>query len=154
MGIHISSEGVWGQLAHNRVLLASAVAWAVAQGLKVLLGVHEEKRFNFKWFVGSGGMPSSHSALVTCMAVSVGLRYGFDSVFFAAVAVLAVIIMFDAQGVRRHSGKQAEALNKILDDIYAHRGIELEPLKELFGHTPVEVFAGALIGVLTAVLFH
>lgn len=148
-----SQHSVWEQLTHNRVLIASIISWAVAQTLKVILGVWEERRFNFKWFLGSGGMPSSHTALVVSAAVSVGIHYGFDSVLFAATAVFALIIMFDAQGIRRQSGQQAEALNKILDDIYAHRNVELEPLKELFGHTPLEVIAGALIGVLVALMF-
>ena len=151
--MYISQESVWDQLTHNRVLTASGVSWFVAHSCKVLIGVIEEKRFNFKWFVGSGGMPSSHTAFVMAAAVSIGIRYGYQSDLFAAVAVFAFVTMFDAQGVRRHSGKQAEALNRIFDDIYAHRELEWEPLKELFGHTPLEVIAGALIGIFTALLF-
>jgi len=148
-----SSKSFWYEIAHNRVLVASTVAWAIAQTIKVLIGVTEERRFNFKWFIESGGMPSAHTAFVVSAATSVGIYEGFHSAIFASVTVFALIIMFDAQGVRRHSGKQAETLNKILDDIYAHRNIELEPLKELFGHTPVEVIAGAVLGILAAMAF-
>jgi uncharacterized protein len=150
--IQNAEENLWGQLVSNRVLLASVTGWAVAQFLKVLLGIITERRFNFKWFVGSGGMPSSHAATVMALAVAVGLTYNFASPYFAITAIFAFIIMFDAQGVRRQSGKQAEALNHILDDLHAQRGIKPEPLKELFGHTPVEVMAGAIIGVLMAFL--
>lgn len=150
--MQISSEGFWGQIGQNRVLLAGFVAWATAQSIKVLLGVLRERRFNFRWFVGSGGMPSSHAALVTAAAVAMGQSSGFSSGIFAAFAIFAFIIMFDAQGVRRQSGKQAEALNRILDDVYAQRGLKWEPLAELFGHTPVQVIAGALIGVFVSLL--
>ena len=149
----LSSDSVWSQIAHNRVIFVSVAAWAAAQSLKVLLGVIRERRFNFKWFVGSGGMPSSHAAFVTASTVCVGITYGFDSVIFAACLVFSFIILFDAQGVRRQSGRQAGALNHILDDVYAQRGLKLEPVMELLGHTPVEVLAGACIGTLFAVGF-
>ncbi len=151
--MYISGKSVWNQLTHNHILLTSGVAWLVAQSVKVLIGIIEERRFNFKWFVGSGGMPSSHTAFVMAAAVAVGIRYGYQSDLFAIIAVFAFITMFDAQGVRRHSGKQAAALNRILDDIYEHRGFEWEPMKELFGHTPLEVIAGALIGIFVALIF-
>ncbi len=117
----------------------------------MVLGFIEEKRFNFKWFIGSGGMPSSHAALVMSVAVAVGLSEGFGTPVFALALTFALVTMFDAQGVRRQSGHQAEALNKMLDDIYSQRGIQEAPLKELFGHTPVEVMAGAALGIVVAV---
>ncbi len=152
MGMDESSILV--QLGRNKVLLAAFTAWAVAQALKVLRGVLTEKRFNFKWFLRSGGMPSSHVALSICLTTTIGLEYGFSSGFFAMSLGFAVITMFDAQGVRRHSGKQATLLNKILDDIYAHKGVEETKVKELLGHTPVEVFAGGALGIVIALLFY
>jgi acid phosphatase family membrane protein YuiD len=134
-------------------ILIIFIAWLTAQSLKVLIGVFKEKRFNFKWFVGTGGMPSSHAAFVSALATSVGLEVGFTSPSFAIAFVFAVVVLFDAQGVRRASGEQAEALNKILDDIYRKRGIKEERLKELLGHTPIEVLAGIAIGVLVALFF-
>ena len=148
------SNSVIGQLGRNKIFISTASAWAIAQSIKVALGVIREKRFNFKWFVGSGGMPSSHAALATCLTVSMGLYYGFDSGLFAMALGFAVTTMFDAQGVRRQSGHQAEALNKILEDIYEHKGLQEARLKELFGHTPVEVFAGCALGVFVALLFY
>ena len=134
--------------------MSTASAWAIAQVMKVLIGVIREKRFNFKWFVRSGGMPSSHVALSISLTTSIGLYYGFDSGLFAMALGFAVITMFDAQGIRRHSGKQAEALNRILDDIYSHKGLQEAPLKQLLGHTPIEVYAGGLVGIIVAVLFY
>lgn len=138
-------------IVKNPVVVTGFVAWFLAQSMKVVLGFIEERRFNFKWFVGSGGMPSSHAALVMSVAVAVGLSEGFSTPLFALGLTFALVTMFDAQGVRRQSGQQAEALNKMLDDIYSQRGIQEEPLKELFGHTPVEVLAGAVLGIVVAV---
>lgn len=144
----------FAQLARNTVLWATLTAWGTAQLLKVLIGVIRDKRFNFKWFLRSGGMPSSHVALSLCLTASIGLQYGFDTGLFAVSFGFAVITMFDAQGVRRHSGKQAALLNRILDDIYAHKGVEEAKVKELLGHTPVEVFAGGALGIAVALLFY
>lgn len=138
------------EIVKNPVVETGFAAWFLAQSLKVVLGFIEEKRFNFKWFLVSGGMPSSHAALVMSVAVAVGLNEGFGSPVFALALTFAFVTMFDAQGVRRQSGQQAEALNKMLDDIYSQRGIQEAPLKELFGHTPVEVLAGAVLGIVVA----
>ena len=135
------------------VLLTTLIAWLIAQSLKVLLGVLKEKRFNFKWFVGTGGMPSSHAAVVSALATSVGLTAGFASPHFAIALLFTVVVIFDAQGVRRASGKQAEILNRILDDIYWKKRIKEDRLKELLGHTPVEVLAGTALGIAIALFF-
>ena len=142
------------QWYRNRIFFSGFWSWVIAQTIRMLLGVMREKRFNFRWFVGSGGMPSSHAALVTGLTTSIGLYHGFDSGLFAMAFAFMVITMFDAQGVRRQSGHQAEALNKILDDLYANKGVQEERLKELFGHTPVQVFAGGLVGIVIALLFY
>ena len=97
-------------------------------------------------------MPSSHAALAAGLTTGIGILQGFDSGLFAMAFAFAVITMFDAQGVRRQSGHQAEALNKILEDLYAHKGLQEERLKQLFGHTPVEVFAGAFLGIIVALV--
>ncbi|HXV19042.1 MAG TPA: divergent PAP2 family protein [Candidatus Omnitrophota bacterium] len=145
-------DSILAQWYRNRIFFSGFWSWFIAQSLKVFLGVLQEHRFNFRWFVGSGGMPSSHAALASGLTTSVGMIHGFDSGLFAMAFAFAVITMFDAQGVRRQSGKQAEALNRILDDLAAQKGIQEQRLKELFGHTPVEVFAGAFIGILIAVI--
>ena len=147
-------DSVLAQWVQNKIFFAAFWSWVIAQLIKVFLGVMREKRFNFRWFVGSGGMPSSHAALATGLTTSTGLYYGFDSGLFAMAFAFTVITMFDAQGVRRQSGHQAEALNKIIDDLYANKGVQEERLKELFGHTPVEVFAGGFVGIVTALLLY
>ncbi len=149
-----NSESIIAQLSRNKIFIASITSWMTAQFLKVFLGVLRNRRFNFKWLISSGGMPSSHVALSMCLTTSIGLYYGFDSGLFAMALCFAVITMFDAQGVRWHSGKQAQALNRILEDIYANKGIQEEPLKQLLGHTPIEVYVGGALGVLIAVLFY
>ncbi|MFC1667479.1 divergent PAP2 family protein [Candidatus Omnitrophota bacterium] len=141
-------------LGENKMFLTVVLAWLVAQTIKVVIGVVREKRFNFKWFVGTGGMPSSHAATVSALAASVGFEFGFSSPFFAMIFFVAFIIMFDAQGVRRQSGRQAEILNNITEDIYLNKGIRQEKLIELLGHTPIQVFMGATIGVIVAIFYY
>lgn len=139
---------------HNHILSVTIVAWVFTQTLKVALGVIRERRFNFRWFIGTGGMPSSHAAGATALALSSGLELGFSSPVFALAFVFALVTMFDAQGVRRSAGKQAEILNKIMEDIYWQGRIKDEKLKELLGHTSVQVLAGATIGVLIALVLN
>lgn len=133
-----------------QVILTTFMAWFIAQTIKVVVGIIREKRFNFKWFVGTGGMPSSHSASVAALTTSVGLNSGLDSDIFVACLLFTVIVIFDAQGVRRATGQQAEILNKIIEDVYSHRQVPEERLKELWGHTPVEVFSGVALGIVVA----
>lgn len=147
-------KGFFLALSKNQIFLITLLAWLIAQSIKVTVGVIREKRFNFRWFTGTGGMPSSHAAGVTALATSVGLGYGFNSGLFAVTAIFALIIMFDAQGVRRHTGQQAEILNKIIEDIYFKRVFKEERLRELLGHTPVEVFIGAILGILLALALY
>lgn len=138
----------------NKILVITLTVWALAQCIKVLLGIIREKRFNFRWFIGTGGMPSSHAAGATALATTCGLQMGFDSVMFALAAVFALVTMFDAQGVRRSTGQQAEILNKIMEDIYWQGKIETDRLKELIGHTPTQVLMGSVIGCLLAVILY
>jgi uncharacterized protein len=149
-----NSDSFVAQLGRNRIFVATISSWFTAQVLKVVIGVLRDHRFNFKWLISSGGMPSSHAALAMCLTTSIGLYYGFDSGLFAMALGFAVITMFDAQGVRWHSGKQAQALNRILEDIYSKKGIQQAPLKQLIGHTPIEVIAGGALGVVLAILFY
>ena len=140
------------EFSRNYVVYSFALAWIFAQILKVISGIITEKRFNFMWFVGTGGMPSSHAAGVTALASSIGLYAGFDSPIFAIALLFAIVVLFDAQGVRRASGEQAQILNKILDDIYWKKRIQDDRLKELLGHTPVEILAGVAIGIFMSLL--
>lgn len=142
------------EFAKNYIFWTSASAWVIAQSVKVALGILREKRFNFRWFVGTGGMPSSHAAGASALATSVGITYGFDSAIFAVSLLFTLVVMFDAQGVRHASGKQAVILNKMLDDIYWKKKMDENRLKELLGHTPVQVFAGAILGILISLLLY
>ena len=142
------------EFGKNYIFWTSVAAWIIAQTIKVALGVFREKRFNFRWFVGTGGMPSSHAAGVSALATSVGVTYGFDSAMFAVTLLFTLIVLFDAQGVRHSAGRQAEILNKMLDDIYWKKKLDEEELKEFLGHTPVEVLAGAVLGILVSLLLY
>ncbi len=142
------------ELLRNKIFITTLSAWIIAQTIKVCIGVVSQRKFDFRWFVGTGGMPSSHAAGASCLATAVGLEYGFDSVYFALAASFAIVVMFDAQGVRRSSGKQAKILNKIMDDIYWQGRIKENQLRELIGHTPMEVIAGFLLGVIIAFLLY
>ena len=150
----ITLESAFRDIVHNRILVVTLSVWAIAQTVKVLLGVIREKRFNFRWFIGTGGMPSSHSAGVTAMATTIGLRDGFDSGLFAMAAVVALVIMFDAQGVRRSTGIQAGILNTIMDDIYWKGKIETKRLAEFIGHSPFQVLVGLLLGLFLAIILY
>ncbi|MCK9572446.1 MAG: divergent PAP2 family protein [Candidatus Omnitrophica bacterium] len=136
----------------NKILMTTISAWLIAQTIKVIIGIFRQKRFDFRWFIGSGGMPSSHAAGAACLATSIGKNCGFGSVYFALAFVFAIVVMFDAQGVRRSTGKQARILNKIMDDIYWQGKIQEIRLRELIGHTPVEVIMGFFLGVLIALI--
>lgn len=143
---------IFTQIIGNKIFMTTISAWVIAQTIKVTIGVIQEKKFDFRWFVGTGGMPSSHAAGASCLATAIGLEYGFNSVYFALAAAFAIVVMFDAQGVRRASGKQARILNKIMEDIYWQGRIQENRLRELIGHTPVEVIAGFLLGITIATL--
>ncbi len=136
----------------NKIFMTTLSAWVIAQTIKVTIGVINQRRFDFRWFVGTGGMPSSHAAGASCLATAIGMEYGFNTVYFALAASFAIVVMFDAQGVRRSSGRQASILNKIMDDIYWQGKIHEGRLRELIGHTPIEVIVGFLLGVSIALV--
>ena len=142
------------EFSKNYIFGTTVAAWVIAQLIKVLLGVFREKRFNFRWFVGTGGMPSSHAAGVSALSTSIGISYGFDSALFAVTLVFTLIVLFDAQGVRFSTGKMAEVLNKMLDDIYWKKRLDDKQLKEFLGHTPIEVFAGIALGIVVSLLLY
>lgn len=135
-----------------RGFAAVALAWFVAQATKVIRDYLKNRRLNVKSFMDTGGMPSSHTASVAALATVVGLYYGFDSIPFLIVLLFTVITMFDAAGVRRSVGRQAQILNRMICDLEHHQEITNERVKELLGHTPTQVFAGALLGVVIALI--
>lgn len=147
---HYFSHNIFKELSVNRVFIATVLAWVITQTIKVTSAVIRTKKFDFKWFIGTGGMPSSHAAGASALAVAAGIDLGFDSAIFALAFVFALVTMFDAQGVRRSAGKQAEILNKVMDDMYWKGRIEEKRLAELLGHTPFEVIIGSILGIAIA----
>lgn len=136
-------------------LLAGCLAAIVAQILKFIFYTILNRKIDFRVFTTTGGMPSSHSAGVVALSTAIGIQSGFMSQIFAVSMGFAFVVMYDAAGIRRASGKMAVCLNKIMDDFYKHDiNAAGTKLKELLGHTPVEVFCGAILGVLFAFYFH
>jgi acid phosphatase family membrane protein YuiD len=138
-------------LLANTVLQASLIAWIVAQLSKPLIHYTHSRRVSLRFFVTSGGMPSSHSAVVVAMATRVGIEAGLSSIPFAISAIVAAVVMYDAAGVRRAVSLQARVLNRMLEEMIDRQHVNEARLRELIGHTPFEVFVGALIGALSAV---
>lgn len=141
-------------LFQNRILTASVTGWLVAQILKTIIHLYFTKSFNAERLVGSGGMPSSHSATVCALCTATGMQFGLGSFEFAIAAILAIIVMYDAIGVRRETGIQAKVLNEMMEIFDSmNKGLSVEDkLKELVGHTPLQVLMGALLGILIAFL--
>lgn len=139
----------------NYPLISALFAFFIAQSTKVVSSWYKENRWDLKQIVGSGGMPSSHSATVAALAVAVGFQEGFGGSTFAVALILAFVVMYDATGVRLHAGRQAEVLNQIVCELPSeHPLAEMRPLRELLGHTPPQVIAGATLGLVTAAIGH
>lgn len=139
---------------NNHVLFVILLGWFVAQAIKIPIYRIVEHEWNLKRFFGSGGMPSSHSSMVTAGAVSIGFLHGFDSAIFALAVAFAMIVMYDAAGVRRETGTQAAVINQILKDVLINgKQISDEELKELVGHTPLEVACGSILGGVIALIY-
>ena len=145
----------WKALINNFPLVCAGTAWFTAQILKVFTGVFKVREFSVSALLfGHGGMPSSHSATVCSLMVACGLTYGVGSGYFAIAAIFAIIVMGDAAGVRAEAGKQAKVLNRMMKHLFAtekqgadRHGETQQNLKELVGHTPLQVFMGALLGI-------
>ena len=141
-------------LAHNKILISTASGWIIAQVLKTIIHTWFTKNFVAERLVGGGGMPSSHSATVCALCTATAMQYGPASFEFAMAAIFALVVMYDAIGVRQESGKQAQVLNDMIE-IFTHMGKDLnieKQLKEFIGHTPLQVFCGGILGILTAVV--
>ena len=144
----------FSELFANKVLMTAVVGWFVAQLLKVIFTLIQNKRLDLSRFIGSGGMPSSHTSFVIALTTSIGYADGVTSSLFAISAVLSFIVMYDASGVRRATGTQAKVINKLVDTYEESENIEIfdGQLKELIGHSPLEVLAGAILGLFIGIL--
>ena len=137
-----------GHILNNRVLLVSLIACLIAQALKLVVELVKNQKLNVRSLVTTGGMPSSHSTLVTALATEVGRQTGWESPDFAIATIFAIIVMYDAAGVRQAAGKQARILNQMIDELFHDKHeFNEDRLKELLGHTPVQVIVGFLLGV-------
>ena len=138
-------------LLYNPILLAALTAWTIAQVLKVLIEFITLRRWNLALVFQAGGMPSSHSAMVSATALAIGLQIGFNQPVFALAAILAMIVIYDATGVRREAGRQAALINTMIEELSKGKMPQQDKLKEVLGHTPGEAILGTLLGLGIAV---
>ncbi len=143
-----------GLVGWNPPLMLALLAMITAQAFKFLTALAVRHRADFTRLVGTGGMPSAHSASVTALTVAVGLGHGWTSTIFGITAYFSLVIMYDATGIRRAAGRQARVLNQMFDELKDYHKLEGERLMELLGHTPLEVLVGAMYGALLAYLLH
>ena len=136
----------------NKYLYVPLMLWFSIQTFKVIYELIKTKKFNFKRIIGAGGMPSSHSAITMCISTMIGKSSGFDSSIYALSLIVALVVMYDAAGVRRAAGKQAKLLNKIIDTPGLTNVQVQEKLVEVLGHTPIQVFVGAILGIVIGLI--
>jgi len=141
----------FNNILQNHVLWTGLAGWLLAQVLKIPIDTIREHRWNWALFFTAGGMPSSHSCLVTSTAMAVGLHVGFDTPLFAVAIALAMVVVYDATGVRRQAGIQAQTINILVEELLKGHPISEQRLREVLGHTPLEVMGGVLLGMLVAV---
>jgi uncharacterized protein len=134
----------------NTVLIAALVAWVIAQAIKVPVDYMRHRHWNWAILLSPGGMPSSHAALVTAAAHAIGLFFGFDRPLFALAVVVAIVVVYDATGIRRQAGLQAALINAMIRDLASGHPLKSEKLREVLGHTPLEALGGVLLGLVTA----
>jgi acid phosphatase family membrane protein YuiD len=145
---------VFKAISGNPVLFIGLFAWALAQFIKVPIFYIMYKRVNWGLLFSSGGMPSSHSALVTSMMLAIGLFEGFNTSLFALAVTLAMIVVYDAAGVRREAGRHAEKINILINELFSGHPISDKQLKEVIGHTPAQVIAGVFLGLSSALIYY
>jgi len=145
---------IMDKVINNDVLQIALISLVIAQICKFIIYYIKEKHINFRHLVSAGGMPSSHTAMVCGLSTAIGLHIGWDSPLFALSCICAAIVMYDASGVRRAAGRQARILNQMLDEFFNKGKFPSDKLSELIGHTPFEVFAGMILGILVAFVFY
>ena len=141
---------IQGNILANHVLITGLAAWLLAQILKIPIAFLRTHKWNWALFFGAGGMPSSHSSLITSTAAAVGLYYGFDNPVFGVATAIAMIVVYDATGIRRQAGMQAQKINILVEELLKGHPISEEHLREVLGHTPLEAMGGVLLGLAVA----
>ena len=139
-----------GNILDNNVLICCMIAWLLAQILKIPIDLWRTQKIHWGIFFSAGGMPSSHSAMMTATTLGIGLFHGFDDPLFGLAVAISMIVLYDATGVRRQAGMQAQKINKIIDELLQGHPISEKQLKEVLGHTPIEVGGGVILGVAIA----
>ena len=145
----------FADILHNELLVSAVCSWLIAQVLKLVISSIKNRSFDITWLVKDGGMPSGHSATVSALAAASALCYGFGSFQFAITTIFAIVVMHDAMGVRLESGKQARAINEVME--YLKSGLfitNIKKLKEVLGHTPLQVIMGSALGIGIAIVMH
>lgn len=140
-------------LLHNQALITALIAWFVAQVLKPPLEYLRRGRWNWGYLISSGGMPSSHSALMVGATTGIGLHDGFDTAVFALSVAVTMIVLYDAAGVRRQAGMHAQKINVLIEELLAGHPVSEEQLLEVIGHTPMEVSGGVLLGIAVGIIY-
>lgn len=138
------------ELLNNPVLAAGLIAWAIGQALKLPISRLVDKRWDWRVMFTTGGMPSSHSSLVTGTTLAIGLFEGFNTPLFALALAVSMVIVYDAAGVRRQAGMHARMINRLVEELFPGQSFDRDRLKEVLGHSPLEVIAGVLLGLFTA----
>ena len=139
-------------LLHNPVLVCSLIAWALAQTIKIPLEFIHKHRWNWALLFSSGGMPSSHSALMISASLAIGLFHGFDTPLFALSVALAMVVIYDATGIRRQAGLHAQKINILINELFSGQPVSEKQLKEVLGHTPREVLGGTILGIVVTLI--
>jgi len=146
-------ENLLNEIISNKSIAVALLAWFFSQSIKIVMNLIKQRKIDSRLLLASGGVVSSHCAAVSALAISVGRNFGWNTPLFAISAIFVSIVISDASGIRQEAGKQAEILNKIIEDLYQKKGIKTERLRELLGHTATEVFWGVLLGILVGMLF-
>jgi uncharacterized protein len=141
-----------GEILNNHVLISGLIAWFLAQALKAPVDYLQTHKWKWALSLGAGGMPSSHSSLITSTAMALGLHYGFDNPIFGLAVAVAMIVVYDAAGIRRQAGMQAQKINVLVEELLQGHPISQDQLKEVLGHTPIEAIGGVILGLSVAII--
>jgi acid phosphatase family membrane protein YuiD len=144
---------MWDELISNHALLTGMAAWLLAQTLKPPLEYLRKGKWNWGYLLSAGGMPSSHSSLMVGTTIGIALHVGFDSPVFAIAVAITMIVIYDAAGVRREAGRHAEKINILIQELLTGHPISEKELREVLGHTPLEVVAGVFLGIVVSILY-